>query len=118
MKIIQEFRDGLQHVQCDGNDGKYLKKRYQKIAPETFDLLCKWLLENNEVIDLIDKYDPQSGWYGTDFMIRGANLALNGYCLHDKSIIAFVNGEQRKFWYSFWHPKYAEAEQWEIANKK
>lgn len=101
MKVIKEysFRD-LKRIEYDGNDAELLKRRFpQSLKPETIDQLCKWLIENNEVIDADDCYDGASGWQGVNFMVRNANLSINGYCLRDDQVLKFIAGENNPRWY-------------------
>ena len=114
MKIIREFGDyEMKHVQYDHNDSELLKQRFvSKLESGTIDRLCKWLKENNQVINAIDCYDGQSGWRGTDFMIGKANLSCNGYCLSNSAVEKFINGEQDPMWYRFYDEEFGVAKAW------
>ena len=113
MKIIKEFKDfGMKHIEYDFNDSDLLKQRFSKLESNTIDKLCKWLKENNQVINANDCYDTQSGWLGTDFMIGKANLSCNGYCLSNSAVEKFINGEQDPMWYRFYDKEFEVAKAW------
>lgn len=117
MEIIKEYGERLKHIRYNGDDSKLLKKRFPILKEDTVDDLCEWLKNNNSHIDSIDFYEPQSGWYGINFMIGKADLALNGHCLSDSSVRMFLNGEQDPMWYRIWEQECKDAENWVKLNK-
>lgn len=111
MKVVKEYQSrNMKHIQYDCNDFELLKKRFTVLKSKTIDKLCKWLKDNNAIIDADDCYDAQSGWQGTDFKIGNANLSLNGYCLTNGSVKLFLKGGKDKRWYCFYDKEYKEIE--------
>ncbi len=111
MKIVKDYQSrNMKHIQYDCNDAELLKKRFTELKSKTIDKLCKWLKDNNDIIDADDCYDSQSGWQGTNFKIGNADLSLNGYCLTDENVLLFLSGNKDKRWYNFYDKEYKEIE--------
>ena len=105
MKVINVNRLG-ETILYNGTDSEHLKRKYHWLNPVTIDLLCEHLEETNKELKIIPCYDAQSGWHGEDWMIGRANLAYNGYCLNDNSILKYIGGGHDNKWYRFYDPEY------------
>lgn len=81
----------LAKVIYDHTDILEIKRRFNDLKDETVERLCEWLKDNNETIKAEDCYDTQSGWYGVNFIVRGEDLSINGYCLSNKTVNEFIN---------------------------
>jgi hypothetical protein len=99
MKILDTYSRGLKKILYDYSDEEVLKERFDLIPPTVIHDLCEWLRVNNETLTVDDTYDPQSGWGGEHFIIRNADLSINGYCLSGTAILDFIEGKENPKWY-------------------
>ena len=86
MNIIKQYGPpkNLRHYSLDSGDSElFLKKR---IGPDSVNRLIEYLRNTNTRIEIIECYDPQSGWHGESFILDGVDLSGNGYCFSERSL--------------------------------
>lgn len=96
----------------DHTNQKEIQKELPDLLQTTVYQLCQYLKKENKKVEILKCYDSQSGWHGKDVMIGRANLAINGYCLSNKSVLDFINGKIGKRYYSLCDPEHKELKNW------
>lgn len=92
MKLIHEFAPPkcLKHWHFDFNDSKEFIERFE-ISEEVSKVLCEYLKKTEQIVNVCEQYDPQSGWRGYSFTIGGTDLSLNGFCFSEKRLVDYLS---------------------------